>query len=81
VKEFDWGNQQVGAAQLAFALAYDVTEDPSRAFNVYRELKQRIIANLEHNCWRVPADKLLETIRDIEKEQRTRKQDDNAGKD
>jgi hypothetical protein len=65
---FHWGFAGSGPAQLALALAADVTGDDERAQAVYQKLKFRLVGRLPADGWALTEDQLRQTIRAIEEE-------------
>jgi hypothetical protein len=75
----EWGYAGSGPAQLALALAAEVTGSDYRALDVYQRLKFELIAGLPVEGFTLTEDEVRSAILTIEAEQNTHLQDQEAG--
>jgi hypothetical protein len=64
----NWGYGGSGPAQLALALAADVTGNDEMARRVHQKLKVRLVAGLPADGWSLNEQQLRQVIQDIEAE-------------
>lgn len=64
----EWGYAGSGPAQLALALAVDVSADDDRARQVYQAFKFRVISKLAEEGWTLTEDQVRATLSQIEEE-------------
>lgn len=65
---FEWGYLGSGPAQLALAICADVFEDERKAVELYQIFKERVVARLRHNRWRLTALEVRAALDAIETE-------------
>lgn len=64
----EWGYSGSGPAQLALALAADVTGDDDRAQEIYQRLKFKLVGGLPHEDWVLSEKQVRTAIEAIEQE-------------
>jgi uncharacterized protein DUF6166 len=65
---YEWGYAGSGAAELALALAADVTRDDKEAKQVCQRLKSKLICGLTHEGWVLSENRIRAAIDAIEQE-------------
>lgn len=66
---FEWGYLGSGPAQLALAICADVLGNDERAVRVYQRFKEKMLAPLFGDDFRLSEELAREVIADIEREQ------------
>jgi len=62
---FEWGRDNVGAAQLSLALLADALEDDPRAQQLQQDFKERVVVDLPER-WTITRSRILAHVRMIE---------------
>lgn len=63
---FEWGYNGPGPAQLAFAILFDIFNDPELAKTHYQDFKTRFIANLPIEKWKISVEDVKQWIKNKE---------------
>ncbi|MEW5931999.1 MAG: DUF6166 domain-containing protein [Bacillota bacterium] len=59
----EWGYGGSGPADLALSILADALGDEEAARPLYQAFKREVVATLEHEGWRLPAEQVLEWAR------------------
>lgn len=62
---FEWGYAGSGPADLALALCADALGAVEPAFEVYQEVKWRLVAMLPHSGWAVQQQSILDIVAEV----------------
>jgi hypothetical protein len=65
---FEWGYLGSGPAQLALAILADVLGDDTRADRLHQWVKERLIAPIDADHWKIIEQQVRDAVTDIEHE-------------